>query len=95
MNFPHSSPRLKPGASCGALVSLWAAYAATWLSMIVPDFVAAFVQAIFFDEFANLITPFFWMGGAGWKDGLFVMPVVGAVSALVGRVVFLERRAAT
>ena len=76
-------------------VSLWAAYAATWLSMIVPDFVAAFVQAIFFDEFANLITPFFWMGGAGWKDGLFVMPIVGVVSALVGRVVFLERRAAT
>ena len=76
-------------------VSLWAAYAATWLSMIVPDFVAAFVQAIFFDEFANLVTPFFWMGGAGWKDGLFVMPIVGVVSALVGRVVFLERRAAT
>lgn len=66
-----------------AAVSPLAAYAATWLSLILPDFVAAFVQAIFFDEFANLITPFFWMGGAGWRDGLFVMPIVGAVAAMV------------
>ena len=74
------------------VVSPLAAYAATWISLVLPDFVAAFVQAIFFDEFASLVTPLFWMGGAGWKDGLFVMPIVGSVAAMIAGAISAQQK---
>lgn len=62
------------------------AYACTWFSLVGVDLAGGYVQLLMTsaDPAGQLLLPFYWLGGAGFKDGLFAFPLgVAILSAVV------------
>lgn len=66
------------------------AYACTWMSLIGIDLAGGYLQLVMTsrDPSSELLLPFYWVGGAGFKDGLFAFPLGVAILASVVPIIF-------
>lgn len=66
------------------------AYACTWFSLVGIDLAGGYLQLVVDNRvpFRDLLLPFYWVGGAGANDGLFLFPLGVALLASVAPIIF-------